>query len=401
MTIKALRFALTVLKHGKHDQSSHGRRGSGGGGLAPATMGARPAKPSLQQIIDSARFYPDLPNDYTPEQTQVMEQHLQTMQRHMERTEQIRTRHFNPDGTPKTPTSRKECFDELRQHAKQIIKDSVDVQKKMRYPDGDQSFEHVSGEGDYQEHASRMRGNHVNVMNAITLEAWRQNTPGTVPTLDNTNALPLREYNAIFSELDSLFQYVHTAPGDENAPSLNGLPIEIRSNPSDTKIGGFFVGVSANADGVISPNAHAVISINYDSTDAKFVPVAQHEGTHLVQSMKPHYIDADVQFLRDRGGNYPKDMLQENYAVTITDVYAKTHYPYAKTVYYRGQKADHLKFDPSAYSRVRPVATEIATTTAENVFGYARGDWKTVRDISDVFSKIPDEAALTYALFNS
>ena len=52
-TVKAFPFSavqrrrfMVSLKHGKHDQSSHGKRGSGGGGgLAPATMGAKP-KPS-------------------------------------------------------------------------------------------------------------------------------------------------------------------------------------------------------------------------------------------------------------------------------------------------------------------------------------------------------------------
>jgi hypothetical protein len=46
------RYQILVdrLKHGKHDQSSHGRRGAGGGGgLAPATMGAKP-KPSAGQM---------------------------------------------------------------------------------------------------------------------------------------------------------------------------------------------------------------------------------------------------------------------------------------------------------------------------------------------------------------
>jgi hypothetical protein len=52
-TVKAFPFSavqrrrfMVSLKHGKHDQSSHGKRGAGGGGgLAPAVMGARP-KPS-------------------------------------------------------------------------------------------------------------------------------------------------------------------------------------------------------------------------------------------------------------------------------------------------------------------------------------------------------------------
>jgi hypothetical protein len=52
-TVKAFPFSavqrrrfMVSLKHGKHDQSSHGKRGAGGGGgLAPAVMGAKP-KPS-------------------------------------------------------------------------------------------------------------------------------------------------------------------------------------------------------------------------------------------------------------------------------------------------------------------------------------------------------------------
>ena len=45
------RYEILVdrLKHGKHDQSSHGRRQGGGGGIAPATMGAKP-KPSAGQM---------------------------------------------------------------------------------------------------------------------------------------------------------------------------------------------------------------------------------------------------------------------------------------------------------------------------------------------------------------
>jgi hypothetical protein len=391
MAIKALRFALTVLKHGKHDQSSHGRRGSRGGGLAPATMGARPAKPSLQQIIDSARQYPDLPNDYTPEQIQVMEQHLQTMQRHMERTEQIRTRHFNPDGTPKTPTSRKECFDELQQHAKQIIRDSVSVQNKMLYPDGDQVFEHISVEGDYKEHASRMRGNHINVMNAITLEAWRQNRPGTTPDILNTDPSMDQHYRAVYGEIFTLFDYVHTAPGDENAPAFNGRPIVMKSNLSSLTTGGYFAPVydSQTAD-------TSYFGVNYPTTDAKFIPVINHEGAHLVQAMKPHYIEADLKFLNDKGGSYSKELDTPIPSFVSQDAKVRTYFPYAKSVYYFGKKNDAT----GMYSSVA-TATEVASTTAENVFGYARGSWQTVRDISDTFSKIPDEAALTYALFNS
>ena len=398
MTIKALRFALTVLKHGKHDQSSHGRRGSGGG-LAPATMGARPARPSLQQIIDTARPYADLPIDYTPEQMKAMEQYLQNMQRHMERTEQIRSYHFNSDGTPKTPTSRKECFDELLVHAKGIIRESAGIESKIKYPNSDQNFEHISVEGDYREHSNRMRGNHTNVMNAITLEAWRQSTPGTVPDILINDQSIEQTYRAVYGEVFTLFDYVHTAPGDENAPRFNDRPIELVSNPADATTGGFFAGVYPDENGVSNPDTIAKIGINYDVTDKKFIPVVNHEAVHLIQAMKPHYIEADVQFLRNRGGNYLDEKLSSEGYETYQDYGARTHYPYASTVYYRGQRVQPN--EATSMYRLRPMATEVATTTAENVFGYARGSWDTVKDVSKTFTKIPDEAALTYALFNS
>ena len=390
MTIKALRFALTVLKHGKHDQSSHGRRGSGGGGLAPATMGARPARPSLQQIIDTARPYADLPIDYTPAQMKFMEQHLQTMQRHMERTEQIRSYHFNPDGTPKTPTSRKECFDELRAHARGIIRDSADIESKMSYPSIEQRSKHLADEGNNPDYAYQMRGNHVNVMNAITLEAWRQNTPGTVPDIVNNNPLLESEYLGVYKGITTLFDYVHTAPGDENAPRFNNQLIELVSKPGSNE-SSFFAPVVDVQEGEIPK-----LAINYSTTDVRFTPVVHHEGAHIVQSMKPYHMEADLQYLRDKGGFYPDEL---NYGMPLyvtQDTKVKTHFPYARTVYYHGK----LDIQSGLY-RVSPIASEVASTTAENVFGYARGSWDTVKDISKTFTKIPEEAALTYALFNS
>lgn len=58
-----LRLFTLAYKHGKHDQSSHGRR-QGGGGLAPAVMGARPKKavPSAGQL---SLFDMDMPTPST------------------------------------------------------------------------------------------------------------------------------------------------------------------------------------------------------------------------------------------------------------------------------------------------------------------------------------------------
>ena len=124
------------FKHGKHDQSSHGRRQGGGGGLAPATMGARPAKavPTPGQLGMFDVFDAPTPTPApTPAPVQPVRRQVPVNQQHINEHIKDINEQIKVLGKPKLSDAQQARVDAIVQHVAQHAEETHRLRQERLY----------------------------------------------------------------------------------------------------------------------------------------------------------------------------------------------------------------------------------------------------------------------------
>jgi hypothetical protein len=421
------------LKHGKHDQSSHGRRGGGGGGLAPATMGARPAKAvptpgqlGMFDVFDAPTPTPaPTPAPVQPARRQVpvnqqhIDQHIKDIKakikdipgpalnetqqarveaitrrvaEHAEETHRLRQeRLYDENGAYiATPEVRKAFYVEMVDRAKSIRTEVLAVFNGDNALPNDVSFAEYEAMGPGQGALQVMKTHAIG--GTLLRETMRQVTPTVIPSQFDGPALPTTQESLTRGFEVSKKQvgdYVHLAPAENTTVMLQHL--------WNAKV--------INAYGVYNPaNADTPARLKLaDETAGIVQTVGMHELGHHVESVK---LNADANMTRfvrarvgtdkynevvDRENEKAYNSLKEQFTVRMPATPAN-HIPYADTVYFTGVSLNSRTLPPRIW------ATEYLSTMFENT--HNQGSTRTTLDTTTKASKTFTIAVVNPANFD-
>ena len=357
-------------KHGKHDQSSHGRRQGGGGGLAPATMGARPAKavptPGQLGMFDVFDAPAPTPAPVQParRQVQVNQQHIdehikeiksqikaipgpkfnETQQakidaitrrvaEHAEETHRLRQeRLYDENGAYiATPEVRQQFYRDMADRAKSI---RTEVLRVFDGPDSlpnDVSFPEYEAMGPGQGAMQVIRGKAIG--GVMLRETMRQVTPTVIPSQFNGPALASEQESLTRGFEVSKKQvgdYLHLTPAENTSINLEQLTMHKIINAYGT-----YTIATADKPGTLrlAPETSGIVQT-----------VGMHELGHHVEAVKLNAQNNMSRFVKARAGDEKYDEIidRENYKAhnelrgTFTTRIPATPanvIPYADTVY--------------------------------------------------------------------
>jgi hypothetical protein len=425
------------LKHGKHDQSSHGRRGGGGGGLAPATMGARPKKAvptpgqlGMFDVFDAPTPTPaPTPAPVQPARRQVpvnqqhIDQHIKDIKakiknipgpalnetqqarveaitrrvaEHAEETHRLRQeRLYDENGAYiATPEVRKAFYVEMVDRAKSIRTEVLAVFNGDNALPNDVSFAEYEAMGPGQGALQVMRTHAIG--GTLLRETMRQVTPTVIPSQFDGPAPPTAQDTLTRDFAVSLTQvgaYVHLAPAEN-------IPVSLQYLANSKRL---------NAAGVYEPATATtpakVFLLDRSEGSAGVVQtVGMHELGHHVESVKLNATANLSRFVRarvgdekyreyvDRGNEKAGDDMAASFKVSIPATPAN-HIPYSDTVYFKTGYGTSRSLPNSTRQPASIWASEYLSTMFENT--HNQGSTKTRLDTTTKASK-----TLTIAVMN-
>lgn len=381
---------LIRLKHGKHDQSTHGRRGGGSGA---ATIGAKP-KPSAGQmslfdVFDDAT--PSLATTATPKLSSGFAQ------------QRLADMHKRIDDAPGLTDEQRRDLKSVATKAAECA-EKVDARRQeILYPNGQYAGADGKLRNQVREETRQIAGDFVNEAGRVadaqiqrvtdsifrqTVDtdmlkdvetfdtlladsaqlAFLQPTPANVKVdvrapgdifSDKPANVPPEMLTAVSSASQSLMQYVHIAPNDGNT-----VQIQVREKEN-------------LGDSSFAPDANLVklgAKMDPSQVEVGAAAVATHELGHWIDYAKfvPGAIDGDrnndieaVMAFSNWNGNQDavdyitKDSKQQTYTTNHFGYPPRFKIPYANTIY-GGRRRD---------GTAGPSGSEVTSTTLEYLFG--------------------------------
>ena len=387
-----LRLFTLAYKHGKHDQSSHGRRGGGGG----ATMGAKP-KPSAGQMSLFDVFEDASPTPATTATTATPKPSSGFAQ------QRLSEMHKRIDDAPGLTDAQRKDLKSVATKAAECA-EKVDARRQeILYPDG----QYAGADGllrnqmrtetrqiadDFVKEAGRVADAQIQrvtdsvfrqtadtnmLQDAQTFDAlladsatlaFLQPTPAKVKVdvrapgdifSDKPANVPPEMLTAVTSASQSIMQYVHIAPNDGNTVQVNVLE---RQNLGDSRFNNDTNMVVIGA--IIEPSQVQIGA----------APVVTHELGHWIDAAKfvPGAIEGDrnndidaVMAYSNWNGNQSavdyitKDSKNQTYTTSHSGYPPRFKIPYANVIY-GGRRRD---------GTAGPSGSEVTSTTLEYLFG--------------------------------
>jgi hypothetical protein len=382
---------LIRLKHGKHDQSSHGRRGGGGG----ATMGAKP-KPSAGQmslfdVFDAPTSTPTPATTAMPKPSSgFSQQRLSEMHKRIddapgltdaqrkdlksvatkaaecaERVNARRQEILYPDGQYAGADGL--LRNQMRTETRQIAEDFVNEAGRV----ADAQIQRVT-DSVFRQTADTAMLKDVQTFDTLLADsaqlAFLQPTPANVTVdvrapgdifSDKPANVPPEMLTSVSSASQSLMQYVHIAPNDGNTVQVNVLE---RQNLGDSRFNNDTNMVVIGA--IIEPSQVKIGA----------APVVTHELGHWIDAAKfvPGAITGDrnndidaVMASSNWNGNGAAieyillDSKMQTYTTSHNGYPPRFKIPYANVIY-GGRRRD---------GTAGPSGSEVTSTTLEYLFG--------------------------------